>query len=239
MCSNFLDSDSILSFNEQWQELDEKWGEPVDLDTEEDDQTPTLKPVISSLDLRTTFDSPFITKKVKPSKKSVIDYKDFIEDLHRLPEVPNKQFYYISGQILSAFSVEDICCKIDDIFKSVEKLCSATSTICRKKPIPEVVHCSISYDDLSFDDTEDLEKEKRDSDDIDKYIDEAFDKLNSTIVSIAKGEEVARESVTTLVRKFSSILNSPLNCNPSRRRQCSERFKDLAQFWSRAFDVEN
>lgn len=251
MSPDLLDAESILSFNEQWKELDEKWGEPVDLETEEiEDYTPKLKPVFSSLDLRgTTFDSPFIMKTVKKtigrvmSKKSVVDYKDFLQDLqHQIPEVPKKQFYYINGQILSAYSVEDICDKIDDIFKSVEKLCSvqATSTIRHKKSIPEVVHCSISYEDLSFDDTADSEKEKGDSDDVDRYIDEAFEQLNSTLTSIAQGldDETARDSVTTLVRKFSSILNNPVMCSPRRKRQCGERFKDLAEFWrSRAFDI--
>lgn len=248
MSAELLDAESILSFNEQWKKLEEKWGKPVDLDTEDlEDLTPSkLRPVFSSLDLRrTTFDSSFLLKTVRKKlgrqlskKSSIIDYKDFIQDLHNeIPvEVPKKQFYYISGQILSAFSVEEICEKIDDIFKSVEKLCSATSTIRnKKKPLPDVVHCSISYDDLSFDDTADSQKEKGDSDDVDRYIDEAFEQLNSTIASVANGDikfdDTTRDSVTTLVRKFSAVLYNPVICSPRRKRQCNERFRDLADFW--------
>ncbi|XP_028167515.1 uncharacterized protein LOC114357911 [Ostrinia furnacalis] len=250
----FFDPESMLSYNEQWKKLEEKWGKPIDLDTEDlEDLTPSkLKPVFSSLDLRrSTFDSSFIMKTVRKKlgrqlskKSSNIDYKKFIRELHDdIPEdAPKKQFYYISGQILSAFSVEEICEKIDDIFKSVEKLCSATSTIRhRKKPLPEVVHCSMSVDGLSFDDTEDSQREKRDSDDVDRYIDEAFEQLNSTIASVANGDvefdDATRDSVTTLVHKFTSVLNNPVKCSPRRKRQCNERFRDLADFWKNRISV--
>ncbi|XP_013193977.1 uncharacterized protein LOC106137660 [Amyelois transitella] len=240
--ASLLDAEAILSCNEQWKKLDEAWGDPIDLETDED-LTPAMKTVFSTLDLRkTTFDSSFILKKVrrkvgrKLSKRSVLDYKDFIHDLEKeVPEnLPAKQFYYISGQILSALSIEDICDQIDDIFKSVEKLSSATSTIRhRKKLIPEVVECSITIDDLSFDDTDDNEREKCD-DDIDGYIDEAFEQLNSTLVSLNQGcdGESMTNSVTTLVKKFSAMLKNPaVVCSPRRKRQCSNRFKDLSEFW--------
>lgn len=237
MCSTFLDPEAILSGNEQWIQLEEKWGEPIDLDTEEDNPPGKLQPVFSTLDLmKTTFDSSFLFKKVRRkvgrrlSKAGVLDYKDFLQDLE--DKKHQKDFYFISGQILSAASVDDICDTIDDIFKSVEKLSSATSTIRQKKTIPERVSCSISVNDLSFDDTP-TEKEKSDTEDVEKYIDEAFDKLsNFSNMTADDVDDVTRESVTTLVRKFSSILRSPaVNCNPRRQRQRSSKFKELAEFW--------
>lgn len=251
MPKTFIDSDAILSINEEWMKLEEEWI-PIDLETEEDYAPSKLKPMFSSLDLRkTTFDSSFLFKKVKRkigrqlSKSSgVLDYKDFIQDLEKeaVKDVPGKDFYFINGQIISAVSVEEICDKIDDIFKSVDKLSSATSTVRHKKKIPAVVNCSISTADLSFDDTEDTEKEKSDGDDIDNYIDEAFQQLSVTMASLATLEddgddERTRESVTTLVRKFTSILKSPaVRRSPRRKRQCCDRFKDLAEFWNnRAF----
>ncbi|XP_047021369.1 uncharacterized protein LOC124631185 [Helicoverpa zea] len=238
MCSTFLDPEAILSGNEQWIKLEEKWGEPVDLETDEDPPR-KLKPVFSTLDLmKTTFDSSFLFKKVRRkvgrrlSKAGVLDYQDFLQDLQE--KNPPKQFYFINGQIISAASVEDICDKIDDIFKSVEKLSSATSTV-RKKALPDKVSCSISIDDLSFDDTP-SEKEKSDSEDVERYIDEAFEKL-SHFSDMTMEDDVTRESVTTLVRKFSSILFNPaVNCSPRRQRQCCNKFKELAEFWrSQAF----
>ncbi|KAF9824164.1 hypothetical protein SFRURICE_002285 [Spodoptera frugiperda] len=241
MCSTFLDSDAILSGNEQWIKLEEKWGEPVDLDTE-DDQPGELQPVFSTLDLmKSTFDSSFLFKKVRRkigrrlSKAGVLDYQEFLQDLQQ-KDLP-KQYYLINGQILSAASVEEICDKIDEIFKSVEKLASATSTI-RKNPMPEKVSCSISTEDLSFDDTS-TEKEKTDEDvddyeeqdDVERQIDEAFEKL-SHFSNMTIEDEATRESVTTLVRKFSSILCNPaIQCNPRRQRQCCNNFKELAEFW--------
>lgn len=242
MCSTFLDPEAILLGNEQWTQLEEKWGEPVDLDTEEDHPPGKLEPVLSTLDLmKTTFDSSFLMKKVRRkvgrrlSKAGVLDYQDFLQELEEKNQP--KQFYFINGQILSAASVEDICDTIDDIFKSVDKLSSATSTV-RKKNIPEKVSCSISVDDLSFDDTP-TEKEKSDGDDVEKYIDEAFEKLSHLSNMTANDvDDVTRESVTTLVRKFSSILRSPaVNCNPRRQRQCCNKFLELAEFWkSQAFN---
>ncbi|KAJ8725954.1 hypothetical protein PYW08_004137 [Mythimna loreyi] len=237
MCSTFLDPEAILSGNEQWVQLEEKWGEPVDLDTEEDNPPGKLQPVFSTLDLmKTTFDSSFLLKKVRRkvgrrlSKAGVLDYKDFLQDLEDKNQ--SKQFYFINGQIMSAESVDEICDKIDDIFKSVEKLSSATSTIRQKKPVPERVSCSISIDDLSFDDTP-TEKEKSDTDDVERYIDEAFEKLSHySNMTMDDVDDVTRESVTTLVRKFSSILQSPaVNRNPRRQRQCCNKFKELAEFW--------
>jgi hypothetical protein len=252
MSSKLLDAETILSYNDQWGKLEETWGKPVDLDSEEDMTPSKLRPVFSSLDLRkTTFDSSFLFRKVTKkigrqlSKKSLLNYNDFLQELQEnaREQSSSKQFFYISGQILSAWSVEDICDKIDDIFKSVEKLCSATSTVrLKKKVVPEVIQCSISYGGLSFDDTEENEKEKGDSDDVDQYIDEAFDQLNSTLVSLANGEELGqtKESVSTLVKKFSSILNNPMMRSPRRKRQCSDRFRDLAEFWkNRNCDMED
>ncbi|XP_053626087.1 uncharacterized protein LOC128683976 [Plodia interpunctella] len=245
--SSLLDPEAILSCNDQWMKLEKAWGNPVDLETDED-ITPTLKSVFSTLDLKkTTFDSSFLFKKVRRKdgrqilKRSVLDYKDFIHDLENdVPDnLPAKQFYYISGQILSALSVEEICDQIDDIFKSVEKLSSATSTIRQKKKVlPDFVQCSFSIGDLSFDDTNDSEKEKCD-DDIDGYIDEAFEQLNSTMASLGQelGEESMKETVTSLVKKFSTIVKSPqVICSPRRQRECSNRFKDLTEFWKSRVD---
>lgn len=251
MSSRLIDTDMLLSGNEQWTKLEQEWGNPIDLETE-DDRPNKVSPAYSTLDLKkTTFNSPYLFKKARRkvcrqySKKSVtsnVDYKDFLHDLdeedHK--ELPLKQFYFISGQILSALSVEEICDRIDDIFQSLERLCSATSTIRKKKILPERVQCSIDVSDLSFDDTID-EKEKCDSDDVSRYIDEAFDHLNATIDTINNlvdddnidnMDQSTRDSVTTLVRKFSSFLKSPVvNRSPKRKRQCNEKFKDLAEFW--------
>lgn len=255
MSKNIMDSDAILSINEEWMKLEEEWI-PIDLETEEDFTPSKLRPIFSSLDLRkTTFDSSFLFKKRRKigrqlSKSSgKLDYKDFIQDLEKVAvkDVPEREFFYLNGQIISAASVEDICDKIDDIFKSVDKLCSATSTIRNKKKVnlPAVVNCSISTADLSFDDTDQVdvndEKEKCDSDDIDNFIDEAFQQLSMTMASLATldedaDDEVTRVSVTTLVKKFTSILKSPaMKRSPRRKRQCCERFKDLAEFWNNAF----
>ncbi|XP_049867567.1 uncharacterized protein LOC126367839 [Pectinophora gossypiella] len=251
MSAKLLDADLILSGNEQWMKLDQDW-KAIDLETEE--EPAKLSPVFSTLDLRkSTFDSSFLFKKVrrkvgrKLSKRSMtseLDYKEFLHDLEdeaKDDKLPLKQFYFISGQIISALSVEEICDKIDDIFKSVERLCSATSTIRQKKKpeMPKVVQCSISESDildLSFDDTRDSEREKCDEDDIDRYIDEAFEQLNSTIANVTGDnfdcDDQSRESVTTLVRKFSRILKSPaVNCSPRRQRRCNSKFRDLAEFW--------
>lgn len=233
MCSNFFDSDAILSGNEEWTQLEEKWGEPVDLETADDESPSKLQPVFSTLDLRkTTFDSSFLFKKVRRkvgrrlSKCGAIDYKEFLQDLQ--VSSPPKEFYIVNGQILSAMSVEDICDKIDDIFKSVEKLCSATSTV-RKKPIPDVVSCSISVDDLSFDDTPSEKQEISES--VGKYIDEAFENFGH-LSKMSIEDDATRESVTTLVRKFSTILANPtVNCSPRRQKRCNNKFKELAEFW--------
>ncbi|CAH0406259.1 unnamed protein product [Chilo suppressalis] len=224
--------------------LEELWGNPVDLDTDEDIPTSKLRPVFSTLDLRkSTFDSSFLFKTVKRkvarqmSKSSVLDYNEFLQDLQHnaVEDIPRKQFYYVSGQVLSAMSVEDICTKIDDIFKSIERLCSATSTIRLKRNVDEIVQCSFSCGDLSFDDTVDPDQEKHASSDVDKYIEEAFEQLNSTIVSIvnknATMDEAAKDSVTALVKIFSNILKAPGHRQSRRRRESNDKFKDLAEFW--------
>lgn len=251
--SAIIDPELILSINEEWMKLEEDW-KTVDLETDDDYSPSKLTPVFSSLDLRkTTFDSSFLLKEVRRkigrqlSKTSdLVNYREFIQDLEKkaTKDFPAKQFYYINGQIISAISVEDICDKIDDIFKSVEKLSSATSTIRLKKKFPERISCSISTGGLSFDDTENMEgeKEKSDSDDVDRFIDEAFQQLSETMATLSEeaneDDEISRESVTTLVRKFSNILNSPAVIrNPKKKRECCDRFKELAEFWSgKAFD---
>ncbi|CAB3221294.1 unnamed protein product [Arctia plantaginis] len=233
MCTNFIDPEAILYGNDQWTQLEEKWGEPVDLETD-DDPPSGLRPVFSTLDLmKTTFDSECLLKKVRRkvgrrlSKNGVLDYKDFLKDLKSTS--PPKAFYCVNGQILSALSVEQICDKIDDIFKSVEKLCSATSTI-RKKGIPDVVGCSISVGDLSFDDTP-SQDQTDEEENVEEYIDEAFEHFED-LSKMSIDDDVTRESVTTLVRKFSSILSSStVNCNPRRQSERSTKFKELAEFW--------
>ncbi|XP_013146145.1 PREDICTED: uncharacterized protein LOC106109266 [Papilio polytes] len=240
--SGLFDVDDILSDHEEWLKLDEEWGKPIDLDTE-DEQAPFLKTMFSTLDLkRTTFDSSFLFKKVrrkigrqlsKRSTNSYLDYKDFLNDLqNNASRESTKQFYFVNGQIMSAVSVEEICDKIDNYFKSIEKL-TVTSTI-KKTNVPEVVKCSMSSGDFSFDDTVvGISSTERDSD-INRFIDQAFNDFNSSIASMEEVDDMTRESVTTLVRKFSSVLKSPsVNCSPRRRRQCCEKFRDLADFWKK------
>ncbi|CAG9115035.1 unnamed protein product [Plutella xylostella] len=269
MSTSLMDTDAILSSSEHWSRLDEQWGTPIDLETDDqqDDNfvPPTsLQSFFSTIDLRPkhTFDSAIMLRRVQRkvydslSKRSAasVNYKDFIQELDRdeatHKERVDKQFYYIGGQIISAASVDEICDNIDDIFKSVSKLSATTSTIRPSKAakpapkIPEVVECSFSTSDLSFDDTHDFEKEKSDGDDVDRFIDELFDELNQTMASLQTSSVLDQsgarildqtttiESVTTLVKKFSSILESPaVKCSPRRQRQCCERFKDLADFW--------
>lgn len=103
--------------------------------------------------------------------------------------------------------------------------------------LPERVECSISTDGLSFDDTPEAETEKHDSEDIDRFIDEVFDKLNYTVMSVCENNE-SKESVTTLVHRFGSILHSSaINCSSRKRRMCCNKFKELAEFWEKiAFD---
>ncbi|KPJ09971.1 hypothetical protein RR48_05834 [Papilio machaon] len=242
--SGLFDVDDILSDHEEWLKLDEEWGKPIDLDTEED-QAPYLKSMFSTLDLKkTTFDSSFLFKKVrrkigrqlsKRSTNSYLDYKDFLNDLqNNASRESTKQFYFVNGQIMSAVSVEEICDKIDNYFKSIEKL-TLTSTIRNKNEMPEVVKCSMSSGDFSFDDTVvGSNTDKCDSEDISRFIDQAFNDFNSSIASMEDVDDVTRESVTTLVRKFSSVLKSPsMNCCPRRQRQCCEKFRDLAEFWKK------
>ncbi|XP_045491419.1 uncharacterized protein LOC123691181 [Colias croceus] len=242
--NSIVDIDEILSENEQWKKLEEEWGIPIDLEGDDDDQ-PTIQRVLSTIDLKTTFDSSFLFKKVRRnlgrrlSKKSIAsapEYGDFIRNLQNDPmRESSQQFYCVNGQILSAVSVDEICKKIDDIFKSIEKLSSCSTVRKKVKTIPEIVQCSISATDLSFDDTE-----YEYNSEMDRHMEEAFQELSSTINTIDRGDKSTLESVTTLVRKFSIIVNHPkMKCNPRHQRQCSEKFKDLAEFWkSRAFANE-
>ncbi|KAJ0180793.1 hypothetical protein K1T71_004197 [Dendrolimus kikuchii] len=251
MTNKLLDVDLILQENEQWTRLDEEWGNPVDLDVEED--VPAIQSRFSSLDLRkSTFDSSFLFKKVRRkvgrqlSKRSAnLNYDDFKQDLQRR-EKKEKDFYFINGQIISAVSVEEICETIDDVFRSIEKLCSATSTM-KRSNAPKKVECSISTGDLSFDDSTLSEKEviqpchRSDGEDIDRYIDEAFDQFSCTIRNLSNDnnlDDATKESVTTLVRRFSSILNSPNIKRSPRRQKCCNRFKELADFWQNQAFVE-
>lgn len=234
-----MDIDEILSENEQWKKLEEEWGIPIDLEVDGDDDTPKMKPVFSSSNLKSpTFDSSFLFKKVrrqvgrqlsKKSTNSALEYNDFISHLREDPnKESSKQFYFVNGEITSATSIEDICAEIDDIFKSIEQLCTGTI----KKKVPDVVQCSISATDLSFDDT----REMTNYSEIERHIDEAFEQFD---VSGIKGvDQTTLDSVTTLVRKFSHALNNPANrYSPKRRRECCEKFKDLADFWkNRAFE---
>ncbi|XP_063378581.1 uncharacterized protein LOC134665536 [Cydia fagiglandana] len=232
-----LDAETILAGIEQWLQLEQKWGSPVDLDDAQEDldRTPKMKTTFSSLDLKkSTFDSSFVFKTAerklgKHSKKSM-EYLEFMEDLKTPKRI--KPFSYVSGEILSASSVEEICEDIDDVFKSLEKLCSATSTVrfsqVKKRPsINDIVQCSISAADLSFDDT--IEP----SQDVDRYIDEVFDNLHTTLASLSRTlDDSAKETVTHLVKKFTTILKSPiLKTSPGLKRICGEKFRDLAAFW--------
>lgn len=254
--SILIDTDTILSESDQWLQLEKKWGTPIDLDTD-DDYTPVMKTVFSTLDLmKSTFDSSLLLKNARRNvarsySKNTVDYNDFLEDLHDAARnTPDKQFYFISGEIVSAVSVEEICDNIDDIFRSIEQLCSATSTVRlnqlrKKSSLNEVVQCSISTGNLSFDDTpvNASMNEKSDTDDVDRYIDEVFGNFNSTIATLSDNnlDSSSKETVTTLVRKFSSFLKSPsLVCSPKKKRACCDKFKDLAEFWqSRAFPNGN
>lgn len=245
MTNKLLDVDLILRENEQWTKLDEEWGNPVDLDVEED--IPAMQSRFSSLDLRkTTFDSSFLFKKVRRkvgrqlSKRSAnLNYDDFLNDLKKLEkkEKKEKYFYFINGQIISAVSVEEICDTIDNVFSSIEKLCSATSTV--RKKIPNKIECSISTEDLSFDDSTISEKmpetyQSSDGENIDRYIDDAFDQLSCTIRNLSNDEldDATRESVTTLVKRFSLILNNSNIKRSPRRQECCNRFRELADFWN-------
>ncbi|CAH2244236.1 uncharacterized protein LOC120624484 [Pararge aegeria] len=243
--SSIFDADTILSENDQWRKLEEEW-KTVDL-VDIEDETPHLKPVFSTLDLNgTTFDSSFLFKKVRRkvgrqiSKISTasIEYEEFLSNIRDdSKNESTKQFYFINGQLTSAASIEELCDKIDDIFKSIDELSIATSTVrlsAKKKKVPDVVQCSISATDLSFDDTA-SQKEVTLSSEIDRQLEEAFEEafeqINSTIATV-EGDKSHIDSVTTLVRKFSSVMSSPMiKCNPRRRRECCDKFKELTDFW--------
>lgn len=241
--NSMVDVDEILSENEQWKKLEEEWGIPIDLEVDDRDDQPKLRPVFSCLDLKTTFDSSSLFKKVRRklgrqlsnnSTKSANEYQDFINNLKNPCKGSSQQFLCMN-QHISAASVEEICRKIDDIFRSIEKL-STCSMRKSKYNIPEIVHCSISASDLSFDDT--VDESYYDSE-IDKHMEEAFHEL-STIKSTERIDQSTLESVTTLVRKFSNILEHPtMKRSVRRQKKCSEKFKDLAEFWkSRAFQTQ-
>ncbi|CAH2086010.1 unnamed protein product [Euphydryas editha] len=244
--SSLVDTETILSKNEQWKKLEEEWGKPIDLEVDAEDDLPRIKPVYSTLDLKgTTFDSSFLFKKVsrkitrqlsKKSTTSALEYYDFIRHLKEKPNSESnsitEQFHCINGQIMTAQSIENICNTIDDIFKSIDKLSSATSTI-RKAKFPETIQCSISATDFSFDDTEDNDLTRYSE--MDRHIEEAFDDFETSEV-----DQPTLDSVTTLVRKFSVVLNdTAIRCSPRRQRMCCEKFKELAEFWkSRAFNSD-
>lgn len=246
--SSLIDAETILSKNEQWRKLEEEWGKPVDLEVDEEDDSPRIKPVYSTLDLKgTTFDSSFLFKKVtkkvsrqlsKRSTTSALEYYDFIrhlkEDPTRESNSITEQIHCVNGE-MTAQSIENICNTIDDIFKSIDKLSSATSTA-KKDKFPERIQCSISATDFSFDDdTEDYDTSHYSE--MDRHIDEAFNNFDSKIEGI---DQSTLDSVTTLVRKFSSVLNdTAIRCSPRRQRKCCEKFMELAEFWrNRAFDSD-
>lgn len=62
--------------------IGEKWGTPIDLDTD-DDYTPVMKTVFSTLDLmKSTFDSSLLLKNARRNvarsySKNTVDYNDF------------------------------------------------------------------------------------------------------------------------------------------------------------------
>ncbi|GBP69216.1 hypothetical protein EVAR_54176_1 [Eumeta japonica] len=255
MDRTILDTETLLSENEHWTKLTEEWGPPVDLETEDGPSPDTGLPSLpGTLNLkRQTFDSAVFLKSLKKkiyngsSKKPVLEenYEQFLHDLERRCPRENheKSFYFVGGQIISAVSVDEICEDIDNVFKSVEKLCSATSTLRpkTKNRLPKTVECSISATDLSFDDTSDeLEKDTVADEAVARYIDEMFDALNNTISVLqtsgssnnSSGRTDRNVSVTALVQRFSSFLDNPvLKCGPRGRRQCCEKFKELAEFW--------
>lgn len=244
--SSLIDAETILSKNEQWKKLEEEWGKPVDLEVDEEDDSPRIKPVYSTLDLKgTTFDSSFLFKKVtkkvsrqlsKRSTTSALEYYDFIRHLKEDPTRESNSIteHCVNGE-MTAQSIENICNTIDDIFKSIDKLSSATSTA-KKDKFPERIQCSISATDFSFDDdTEDYDTSHYSE--MDRHIDEAFNNFDSKIEGI---DQSTLDSVTTLVRKFSSVLNdTAIRCSPRRQRKCCEKFMELAEFWrNRAFDSD-
>lgn len=247
--SSLIDAETILSKNEQWKKLEEEWGKPVDLEVDEEDDLPRIKPVYSTLDLKgTTFDSSFLFKKVtrkisrqlsKRSTTSALEYYDFIrhlkEDPNRESNSITEQIDCVNEEIMTAQSIENICNTIDDIFKSIDKLSSATSTA-KKDKFPERIQCSISATEFSFDDdTEDYDSSHYSE--MDRHIDEAFNNFDSEVDGI---DQSTLDSVTTLVRKFSSALNdTTIRCSPRRQRKCCEKFRELAEFWrNRAFDSD-
>ncbi|XP_034840176.1 uncharacterized protein [Maniola hyperantus] len=252
--SSIFDADTILYENDQWRKLEEEWKTIDLIDIEE--ETPTLKPVFSTLDLNGTtfFDSSFLFKKVRRKvgrqiskiSSASIEYEDFISNIRDdSRNDTSKQFYFVNGQLTSAASIEELCDKIDDIFKSIDEMSIATSTVrnkrnSKKRIYPDLVQCSISATDLSFDDTA-SQKEVTCSSEIDRHIEEAFEEaleqFNSTMDTL-EGDKSHLESVTTLVRKFSSVMSSPMiKCNPRRQRECCDKFKELTDFWkNRAFE---
>lgn len=251
MNRTLIDADSVLSEIDQWNELEAAWGTPVDLETEDQDIfTPEVASCFSTLDKKPTFDSGAILKKMqkkfarKVSKKletSNLGYEEFLQELdmdNQDQDTNEKQFYFVGGNILSAMSVNDICNKIDAVFKSIEKLSTLTSTVRLKKnnqekKFSDIVACSMSTNGLSFDDT----KSSKADEDMDAFIDQLFD-IDKSIISLQcsvrmnkSGDEI-QESVSTLVRKFSSFLENPvIKCSRKRRNSSKEKFKELADFW--------
>ncbi|KAM3961303.1 uncharacterized protein ACR2FA_004640 [Aphomia sociella] len=257
MSINLLDTDQILAENEEWVRLGELWGNPIDLETEEDLAPSKLKPVLSTLNLKkSTFNSSFLfKKKLAPVNKKTsedadsLSYEDFLGDLDQFVPSgkPVKQFYFVNGEILSAMSVEDICNEIDNFFNCLDATCVKTSTIREKKTpkkdkkkIPDFGECSTPVGVLSFDETVQSKKNnilKRDTS-IEDFIDKAFEQINLLSDSVSDAKHSTRNTVTELVRKFKSMFEEPaVKCNPRRKRQCANNFKELTEFWKNLKNV--
>ncbi|XP_052750864.1 uncharacterized protein LOC128200687 [Galleria mellonella] len=139
--SNIFKDTEMLPMNKQWKCLKEEWGEPMDLDTDEDITPSTRKRVnCDNTDLKeTTFNSSYIFK--DPNEKTREKGR------HRMYQG------YVAGEVLSAGIVENICEEIDEIFKTADILSFNTSTISKMKTntkpttkqnaIAEIVECSI------------------------------------------------------------------------------------------------
>ncbi|CAG9794011.1 unnamed protein product [Diatraea saccharalis] len=238
MTSILRDANDILATIDQWRKLEETWGNPIDLDTDSDEgDIPSSPPQLHRCTSSFLFNSAKEQVWCQFSEKSaLLDYTEFLQGLQHVDTVdePRKESYVVDGQILSALSVELICNNIDDIFKSIEDLYTVTSTMRRRKEnVKEaVVERSVSYGRLSFDDTADTEM---DTGDIDKYIDEAFQWLNSSKASItaksADTDNATKNSVTALVNKFSNIFKRPALRGPRRRRESNNGFQNLIDYW--------
>lgn len=242
MNRTLIDADSILSEIDQWNKLDTEWGSPVDLETEERELiNPEVASFLSTLERKVTFDSAIILKTIREKTvknvskdTSTLNYEKFLEDLKKNSSLRNEQpFCFVDRHVHAASSVSTICSKIDAIFRSIEQLCIENTLGSNKKKkerfvLPDVIQCSISTGGLSFDET----KESMDKN-LDSYIDELFEFFNNTLESLQEmdNSEDIQESVSTLVRKFSTFLCNPVLKCARRKRQCSEKFRELTEFW--------